>query len=563
MKVMVRVSRGELFYLDQLDLVSARARLGFVKQASIDIGVKGDVVKYDLAAIYRELEVRQEEMIKATLAPKAARPAMTDAEAAAAMKLLRDPHLLRRVLRDYERCGVVGERTNKLVAYLAAVSRLLDDPLAIIIQSSSAAGKTKLMDAVLDFIPEEERVRYSAMTGQSLFYFEGRDLKHKVLAVSEEEGAERASYALKLLQSEGELTIASTGKNPQTGRLETQEYHVEGPVMIFLTTTSVEIDEELLNRCIVLTVDEDRAQTRAIHERQRFAETIDGLLAREDRASILRLHRNAQRLLKPMRVVNDHAKSLRFPDGSTRMRRDHTKYLALIRVIALVHQHQREKRCVTRHGRPIEYIEVAPSDIALANELANEVLGRSLDELAPQSRRFLMLLDEMVTAECKRLKVPRAAYRLTNRAVRERTGWSDFQVRTHMRKLIEMEYVLVHRGGRGQSFVFELVYDGRGKDGKPFLMGLIEPVRPNPEHQTIDPEHRKDDNEHGASPQRAPNEVGSSIARTARKPRAGAALSKISLKKLKNAHQDGNGRDTSYTLVKLARFSTRRRHIAR
>jgi DNA primase len=42
--------------------------------------------------------------------------------------------------------------------------------------------------------------------------------------VVEEAGAERASYALKLLQSEGELTIASTGKDPQTGKMVTQEY---------------------------------------------------------------------------------------------------------------------------------------------------------------------------------------------------------------------------------------------------------------------------------------------------------------------------------------------------
>ena len=42
----------------------------------------------------------------------------------------------------------------------------------------------------------------------------------------------------------------------------------------------------------------------------------------------------------------------------------------------------------------------------------------------------------------------------------------------HMRKLEELEYVLVHRGGRGQSFVYELLYDGAGRDGKPFLMGL-------------------------------------------------------------------------------------------
>ncbi|MBK6515461.1 MAG: hypothetical protein IPG04_15425 [Polyangiaceae bacterium] len=115
----------------------------------------------------------------------------------------------------------------------------------MVIQSSSAAGKSSLMDAVLSLMPEEERVQYSAMTGQSLFYMSGQDLKHKVLAIVEEEGAERASYALKLLQSEGELTIASTGKDPATGRLVTHTYRVEGPVSIMLTTTAIEVDEEL------------------------------------------------------------------------------------------------------------------------------------------------------------------------------------------------------------------------------------------------------------------------------------------------------------------------------
>src|SRR5207247_9236997 len=111
----------------------------------------------------------------------------------------------------------------------------------------------------------------------------GQDLKHKVLAIVEEEGAERASYALKLLQSEGELTIASTGKDPATGRLVTQEYRVEGPVMIFLTTTAIEVDDELLNRCLVLTVDEGRDQTRKIHEGRRGEKRREGVLGQRER----------------------------------------------------------------------------------------------------------------------------------------------------------------------------------------------------------------------------------------------------------------------------------------
>ena len=126
------------------------------------------------------------------------------------------------------------------------------------------------MEAVLAFVPEEERVKYSAMTGQSAL-LHGRDGPQAQDPGHRRGGGRRAGDAtrLKLLQSEGELTIASTGKDPATGRLVTHEYRVEGPVMIFLTTTAIEIDEELLNRCLVLTVDEDREQTRAIHRLQR------------------------------------------------------------------------------------------------------------------------------------------------------------------------------------------------------------------------------------------------------------------------------------------------------
>jgi DNA primase catalytic core len=474
MKVVLRVAHGERMFLDQIDLVSARGRVQYVKQAAIDAGLREEVVKNDLAVVYRELEALQEQMIRRAVESIGEQPKIAEEDAFAAMTLLRDPQLVERILEDYERCGIVGERTNKLVAYIAATSRLLDAPLAIIVQSSSAAGKTKLMDAVLDFMPEEERVRYSAMTGQSLFYFDGTSLKHKILAISEEEGAERASYALKLLQSEGELTIASTGKDPQSGRMVTQEYRVEGPVMIVLTTTSADVDEELLNRCIVLSVDEDREQTRAIHRLQRAAETLEGMLAREERREVLALHRNAQRLLRPLRVVNPYANALTFLDGRTRTRRDHTKYLTLIRTIALLHQHQRPRKTYEHRGRSIEYIEVMPADIALANEVAHEVLGRSLDELPPQTRRLLDLVSDHVERECVEKEVMRSDLRFFQRDVRDWTGWTDVQVKVHLRKLVEMEYLLVHRGGRGQSFVYELLYDGKGKNGKPFLPGLID-----------------------------------------------------------------------------------------
>jgi hypothetical protein len=462
------------FFVDTFDLYAARARSVFERQASLELGVEERVIKHDLGAVLRRAEELQQEAIAKALEPKA-RTVLMGAEATEdAMKLLRDPSLLDRILHDFSRCGVVGEETNKLVAYLAATSRKLDRPLAVILQSSSAAGKSSLMDAILDFMPEEEREKYSALTGMSLFYFtEEKSLRHKILAVVEEEGAERASYALKLLQSEGELSIASTGKDPHTGRLVTQEYRVEGPVAIFLTTTAAVVDEELLNRCLVLSVDENREQTRRIHELQRQAETIEGILAAKDKSRIVRLHRNAQRLLKPLLVANPYAGRLTFLDDRTRTRRDHVKYLTLIRAITLLHQHQREVKTITHEGKVVEYIEATLGDIATANRLAAEVLGRSLDELPPQTRRLLELLDGWVTKEAERLKKGRAEFLFSRRDLRAAAGWGDSQLKVHLARLVDLEYLLIHRGGRGQSFVYELLYEGQGKDGSRFVPGLI------------------------------------------------------------------------------------------
>ena len=315
LKINLRLSYGELFHLDMIDLYRAKDREGFTRTAAAETTLEPELIKRDLGKQLLALEAEQEARIRGEMEPSEVVPEMAANEKEEAMALLKSSDLLGQILADFDTCGIVGEATNKLTGYLACVSRKLDRPLAVIIQSTSAAGKSTLMESILAFIPEEERVKYSAMTGQSLYYLGETNLKNKILAIVEEEGAEKASYALKLLQSEGELTIASTGKDDQ-GRMKTEEYHVEGPVMIFLTTTAVDIDEELLNRCLVLTVDESREQTKAIHDLQREAETFEGLKRKVERDRILAVHKNAQRLLRPLHVVNPFAKQLTLPERS-------------------------------------------------------------------------------------------------------------------------------------------------------------------------------------------------------------------------------------------------------
>ena len=293
------------------------------------------------------------------------------------------------------------------------------------------------------------------------------------VAIVEDEGSETASYPLKILQSEKKLILAVTVKDGDGGMPKTELKTVEGPVAQFMTSTQAEFDEELANRYLVLTVDEEREQTRRIHAAQREAETLRGWLRGIERDEVLRTHHNAQRLLRPLRVNNPYADQLTFPDDQLRLRRDHKKYLGLIRTIAFLRQYQKPIKSCEHRGKTLQYIEVDEHDLRLAHEVAAQVLGRSLDELAPPTRAFLIALNAMIETLSAERKIQRSQLRVSRREVRERLKWSEPQVRRHLDRLTELEYLLCHRvPGTASRFVYEMLYDGAGQDGGRFLIGL-------------------------------------------------------------------------------------------
>lgn len=481
LKVTLRLWRDDRFHLDQVDLCKDMDRRRFTERAAQECRLETDLIHRDLGKLLFACEQAQDERLRADLEPGEPVAVTLSAEdQSEAETLLRSPDLIERLGEHFEAAGIVGEQTNKLAAYLAATSRLLDKPLAVIIQSTSAAGKTTLMEAVLSFFPGEEQIKYSAMTGQSLYYLGEKNLQHKILAIVEEEGAEKASYALKLLQSEGELTIASTGKDATTGRMKTEEYHVEGPVAIVLTTTSIDIDEELMNRCLVLTVDESREQTERIHQLQRQSRTLEGLRLKKRRARILTLLQNMQRLLRPVDIINPYADRLTFTADRTRTRRDHEKYLTLIEAVTLLHQHQRPLETDPEAGT---FIRTTLEDIAIANRLAPEVLGRSLDEVPPQTRRLLEQIKRLVVERCETEALDQDKCLFTRREVREQTGSSETQVRVHLQRLEDLEYIARRHGRNGISCLYELMIDAREPDGI-YHVDLIDPRSLAPEPVT-------------------------------------------------------------------------------
>lgn len=474
------VAAGGRFHIDTVDFYLSRPRRVFIGEVARLLRESAEVIEGDMNRLIGQLESYAQKQAAQT---QTAIVLVSDEDKAEGMKLGRHADLANEILRDLEKLGLVGEQTNKLMGYLALTSRKLDDPLALLILSGSGAGKSLLQDTLLKLCPDEDLVKLTSLTDRALFYKGENALRNKVLALEEVAGAEGADYAIRNLISAKKLVIESTVKNPLTGTLTTQVNTVHGPTAVFQTTTQPDIDAETRSRFIITSVDESAEQTKAILEAQRNRHTLDGLRRKTQRDAIIKRHHAFQRLLKPVPVVNPFEPLLSYVEDRLAVRRDHPKYLNLILAVTFLHQMQRPVKHDAESDQ--DYIETTLGDIAIANQLATALFGQTLDELSRPSRELLKLIRKMADGmEQKELQAagPKVgtgsalaggAATFNRRAVREFTGWSDYQVKIHIKQLEDLEYLVPISGRRGQSFSYRLAWEGEGLDGERFLPGLI------------------------------------------------------------------------------------------
>lgn len=439
-----------LFELATIDLYSHRSREWFAGLCAALFGIEAAKATTDLCALMSKIE---QELGEKQVASEKPRIELTDRERDEALALLRRPDLMQQVLEAFEHLGYTDEIINKQLGYLVATSRKLDKPLSLLIESRSSAGKSALQDAILAFVPEEEFLKYNRITDQALFYQAEDALDHKLLVIEEATGMGGAAYSIRALQSGEEIRVASTNKDPMTGKMRTEEYTVKARTSVMMTTTNPTFDEETKNRFIRATVNESAELTKRILEMQRWAQTLEGIALKRRAERLKTLHRNAQRLLSRVTVINPYAPKLSFPTASLLARRDNIKYLNLINAVTLLHQYQREKKTETLYGETIEHIVTTVEDIAMANRIAAEVMVPRKSDATPQAVQLMGLARKMLMNGGGK---DNGEVAFTRRRLREYTGWSDWQVRTHLGELAELEYLRVRQGAFGKEYVYEL-----------------------------------------------------------------------------------------------------------
>ncbi len=445
MRVTVKIEKLEhshhLPVRHSLDLYHSKQVEQLVQKVAESLEISSTQTEKTISDMTGALERYRQNKLEQLKPKKTKKPAMTQADKAEAIKYLKDHKLLRNTLTDIARSGIVGEKNNALIAYLAYTSRKREKPLHIMCLGASGTGKTYLQEKVSELIPEEDKIEITTLSDNALYYFGREELKHKLILIEDLDGAENVLYPLRELQTKRRITKTVTLKDNK-GNLKTITLRVEGPVSVSGCTTRERVYEDNANRCILLYIDTSSEQDKRIMTYQKSLSS--GKINHQMEHQITHKIKNVQRLLKPIKVVNPYAELIDLPDEVFKPRRTLLLLLGFIETITFYHQWQRSVRTDSQSNS--HYIESTKEDVEAAFSLLKEVLFSKSDELTKAARVFL----EKLKAQVKDGEV------FYTQDIRKQLRISSSTIHRHIRELKINGYLKYKGGNKYRGYEYQI-----------------------------------------------------------------------------------------------------------
>jgi DNA primase len=460
LKVKISAEMGDDYFPDTVDLCSSRSRMSYSNILAGRFNVEPRRIENDLIKILRYQEDKRDNVLN----PDKDRVEMTEDEIRTGTEFLKDPGLIDQIIEDITTLGYVGDDLNKLLIYLCASSRKLDDPISVIVTSQSAGGKSFMVETVSRLIPPEDVFEFDTGSDQALQYT-GDRLMNKFLVMGEDKHNEKIEHQLREILSRHRVTRWIASKDEKTGEIISRQVIMEATLANVISTTSDTIHPENATRYFIITTDESRKQTDNIYESQKNKYSEN----REEKRRlvippIINKHHAAQRLLKKMVIIMSEGfrNAIRFPNHLMRFRRDHMRFLDLIACICYLRQYQKD----VRNNGQFEYIECDSIDYEIAHKiLIRTVMASTGNDIA---RQAVVLYDEVRSliqekAEKAGLKILETG--ITQREIREETGFNQMYVKRYLRTLTDYEYLKkTGTGARGTKGEYYLVMNASIKN---------------------------------------------------------------------------------------------------
>ena len=465
-KVSLTLSKGgKIAYKDIINLSMASNRKRFIN-ATGDEELNADLIKLE-DLIKKQLEKEEHDKL---LAPKQLY-IMTEGEKNEAIKFLTDTNnILYRVIDITNRMGVMGEETLRLMVYLCYTSRILNEPLSMIVKGEASSGKSFSCTNVQKLIPEEGYHFITRATQNAFFHLPEDGMQHRIIYINELLGSESADYSIRTAQSEGDLILMMPIKDPTTGNIETVTKRVKGPVGFLITTTKAQMFDENETRNFSVFSDDSPRLTQAIGDitvRKAMGETfkIDG--------KELNLWKNIQRLLNSdFKVIIPYAKEVfsSFPDKPVRIRRDRERFRVLIEIITVLHQFHRKQE-KTKEGT-IHLISTL-ADYYVAKTIAESILTYTIYEIGPSAEELWKTINAMKSHFEQ--EDPAHEFIFKYKDVAEYIDWKVEKVKKWVYVLVRgnlLEYEEKGTsGGRGKASLFKI--SKRGLEWSSAALGFL------------------------------------------------------------------------------------------
>jgi len=214
-----------------LDLYHSDYLERFINKASEQLEMSTSTIKRAIAELTEQIERYRLTKIESMKEQKQQARQLTEERKNRAIRYLKAPNLLQRTNEDIGKTGVIGEEINRLLMYLVFTSRLREQPLHIVSLGASGTGKTYLQEKISELIPEQDKLEITILSENAFYYFDRKELKHKLVLIEDMDGAQEVLYPLRELQTKRKISKTIPIKDSK-GNLRTITLHVEGPICL-------------------------------------------------------------------------------------------------------------------------------------------------------------------------------------------------------------------------------------------------------------------------------------------------------------------------------------------
>jgi len=458
--VQVTFELDSKIFPDKVDVSRSQSRNKFARIISHEFEISQETIQTDLSHIYKVLDTFQNDQYKEKSGYNEKNIyTITSSDTSKTIDLINSRCVLNELLiKDTERLGYLGEEINKKLFYISATSRLTGKPLSIIDISPPGTGKSFGLSSIIDLMPTDEILKYSRLTPNSLYYKSEDELRGKVLYIEELVGMGDSLNPIRMLLSSGELALSFVEKDSKTGNLRTVERRIAVDIPILTSGTRDLYDEETLSRFITTHNDNTINHMEQVLKSQAMKYTLNGTKNLLQKDSILKKHRDIQKVLNPdILVINQYADKIMLNPTLHIVTRKQEQYLRLIYNIAFLRQHSKDKKHdEDRNGNKFTYVEVDKDDIRTANEIASHIFHYTRGDLSKRLHDAYQTIENFCISQVKNKRITIYEYKFTRREIREYTNWNLSTTKCLLDELEKLEYVRRVKGSQGSEFLYKL-----------------------------------------------------------------------------------------------------------